>query len=113
MINEHKNDGEYIALPWLLHHVSERRLDVRFIVRVTLRGTTAQHIVLILNHDRYICDCCMGINLGLPCRHYFATLGVMVGMQFHLGIIRTRYALRMCKPSVIGLTCFFICLFQT
>lgn len=91
MINEHKNDGEYIALPWLIHQVTERRLDVRFIICVTLRGTTAQHIVLILSHDRHICDCCMGVNLGIPCRHYFAALAVMVGMRFHLSAVRSRY----------------------
>lgn len=90
MINRHENDGEYIALPWLIHQVLDRRLNVRFIVRVTLPGTMAHHVVLILDHDRHLCDCCMAINLGLPCRHYFATLSVMVGMRFHLSSIRAR-----------------------
>lgn len=76
-------------MAYIIHQVLDHRLDVRFIVQVTLPGTLAQHIVLVLDHDRHLCDCCMAINLGLPCQHYFATLSVMVGMHFYLSTIHT------------------------
>lgn len=48
------------------------------------------HILAILPNDRYMCDCCMGINLGIPCRHFFQAWTTFVGLPFHIGLIRQR-----------------------
>jgi hypothetical protein len=56
-------------------------------------GTKALHMVTILNDENYICDCCMGLNLGLPCHHYFQVLNVMNTLKFNLGVIRQQYVI--------------------
>ena len=47
----------------------------------------------VLPDNRYVCDCCMGLNLGIPCRHYFQPLTVVKakGLWFHIGLVRARY----------------------
>lgn len=95
IINPYLSDNTYIATPWLIHLILACRLKIRHIIKVTFSSNQAatQHIVVILDHDRYLCDCCMGVNLGIPCRHYFAVLRAMggVNMTFSLSLIRRRY----------------------
>ncbi|KAG8952833.1 hypothetical protein FRC04_003759, partial [Tulasnella sp. 424] len=82
MINHHSNDSASISIPWLQ------------VIQFLFHGgqSSSRHLVL-LDHDRYLCDCCMGTNLGLPCCHYFAVLHVMVGLSIHspLTLVQSRW----------------------
>ncbi|KAJ7845042.1 hypothetical protein B0H14DRAFT_2358320, partial [Mycena olivaceomarginata] len=71
MLNVFENDKAHISVKWLLQLVTKRGLWVRhlLVVRHTSRG--ASHYAVILSDGRYIYDCCMPANLGIPCRHYF------------------------------------------
>lgn len=51
------------------------------------------HYILVLRGGSYICDCMMGINLGIPCRHYWALWATNAELTFHIGLIRPRCAL--------------------
>ncbi|KAJ6538936.1 hypothetical protein B0H10DRAFT_1971266 [Mycena sp. CBHHK59/15] len=51
----------------------------------------AIHIIAILPDGRYVCDCCMGLNLGLVCRHYFTAWLKMPGLPFHISLIQARW----------------------
>ncbi|KAF7344160.1 SF3b1 domain-containing protein [Mycena venus] len=45
----------------------------------------------ILSDGRYVCDCCMPSNLGIPCRHYFRIWVDVQNMPFHISLIRPRW----------------------
>ncbi|KAJ6545321.1 hypothetical protein B0H19DRAFT_914963, partial [Mycena capillaripes] len=49
--------------------------------------TGATHIIAILPDGRYLCDCCMGMNLGVVFRHYFVAWYKIPGLPFHLSLI--------------------------
>ena len=80
-MNSFKNDTAYISIQWLLRLVSNWGLQVQHLLRVTRIGTSVVHYVAILP------DCCMGLNLGIPCRHYFQVLLKMPNLLFHIGLI--------------------------
>lgn len=104
-IAPHDNDAAYIATPWLLHQILECRASVQHVFKVISSGaSSSQHVVLILADGRYFCDCCMGLNVGIPCRHFFAVLRASHSplIKFRIGFIRSRYALET-RPSEMGL----------
>ena len=90
MMNTFNNDSVHISTKWLLRLITNRGLQVQHILRVIHTATGATHHLAVLPDKRYICDCCMGMNLGVPCRHYFRVWIDMPGMPFHLGLIRPR-----------------------
>lgn len=73
------------------------------LLRIKNVGTTSTHFLAILPNGEYICDCCMGINLGVPCRHYFQVLLKMLTLQFHIGLVRPRYV-KLLDSTNTGLT---------
>lgn len=91
MINDFRNDNSHISTIFLLRLIRGRGLTVEHLVRVTHIGTDALHIVVLLREGGYVCDCCMGMNLGLPCRHYFQVLSTIPTLRFNLGMIRARW----------------------
>jgi hypothetical protein len=99
MINRFENDKIYISTKWLLRLVAGRGLQVEHLLRVTHKGTGAMHMVAILQNNQYVCDCCMGLNLGVPCRHYFQVLSIMKSLQFNLGVVRPRLVIHYFKLS--------------
>lgn len=93
MINTFANDNARISIQWLLRLIYGCGLKVKHLLRVTHLGSSSSHHLTILTDGRYICDCCMGTNLGIPCRHYFQVLTKVQGMKFNIGLIRARYVL--------------------
>ncbi|KAF8906964.1 hypothetical protein CPB84DRAFT_1639790, partial [Gymnopilus junonius] len=87
MINNFQNDNSHISTVFLLRLIRGRGLTVQHLIRVMHKGTHSLHIVTLLPDGNYVCDCCMGMNLGLPCRHYFAVLSTIKTLKFNLGII--------------------------
>ncbi|KAJ8588723.1 hypothetical protein M405DRAFT_739760 [Rhizopogon salebrosus TDB-379] len=91
MINNFKNDEAYISTKWLLRLITSRGLEIQHLLKIVNRGTKTTHFLAILPNDRYLCDCCMGMNLGIPCRHYFQVLTKMSTLSFHIGLVRARW----------------------
>ncbi|TFK33808.1 hypothetical protein BDQ12DRAFT_577998, partial [Crucibulum laeve] len=88
MINNFKNDKTRISTQWLLQLVAQHGLRVKHLFRIMHVGTGSTHYITLLEDGyRYICDCCMGINLGIPCRHYFKLLTRMSSLRFHIGLV--------------------------
>lgn len=92
MINSFTNDTAYISTRWLLRLVAGRGHVVRQLLRVTHRGLHTVHMVALLDDHSYLCDCGMGTNLGIPCRHYFQVLSVVKNLKFNLKVVRARCA---------------------
>jgi hypothetical protein len=74
----------------MLEQIRANHLDVRHLLKITHMAGTTHHYLAILKDGRYVCDCCMGTNLGLPCRHYFRALADVTDFRFHIGVIRPR-----------------------
>ena len=89
-MNQFVEDSPYLSLVYLLRELTIRNLSVTHILRVTHMTSGAIHHVLILSDMRYVCDCGMSMNLGIPCRHYFRALQSVRELPFHLGLIRSR-----------------------
>ena len=90
MINPFNNDNAYISTKWLLRLILQRGLRIRHLLCVKRMGTNTKHYLAVLRDGCYICDCCMGLNLGLPCRHFFQVMLKMDSLRFHIGLVRAR-----------------------
>ncbi|KAF8228263.1 hypothetical protein L208DRAFT_1365220 [Tricholoma matsutake] len=91
IINTFANDNARISAKWLLWLIDGRGgLNIKHLLCVTHLGTNASHHLVILADGRYICDCSMGTNLGIPCQHYFQILMRVQGMKFNVGLIQAR-----------------------
>jgi hypothetical protein len=89
MVNRFNDDAAYICTQWLLRQISSRGLTVKSLVKVQRGATT--HILALLSGGSYVCDCMMGTNAGIPCRHYFAVLNRSPNVRFSLALVQKRY----------------------
>ncbi|KAJ7667377.1 hypothetical protein B0H17DRAFT_1142782 [Mycena rosella] len=89
--NNFSNDGAYIGTRFLLRLVREQGLVPSHLIKITHTETGATHIIALLPDCRYLCDCCMGINLGVVCRHFFIAWVKIPGLPFHISLIRARW----------------------
>ncbi|KAJ7234079.1 hypothetical protein C8J57DRAFT_1090006 [Mycena rebaudengoi] len=90
MFNSFQNDNAYISVRWLIELVIKRGLVVRHLLLVRHESTGTFHYIAVLSDGRYICDCCMPANLGIPCRHYFRIWIDVQNLPFHISLIRPR-----------------------
>lgn len=94
MFDKFENDVSHISLQWLLRLITGRGLTVKHLLKIShLSGGKSLHYVALLVDGRYICDCCMGLNLGIPCRHFFQALTKVRGLKFHIRLVRPRYVI--------------------
>ncbi|KAG2017269.1 hypothetical protein CC2G_015301 [Coprinopsis cinerea AmutBmut pab1-1] len=91
MINSFENDEAYVSMRWILRLLHRRQLHPSHILKVSHMATRSYHYLAILPDNRYMCDCCMGVNLGVPCRHYLKAWTVVHGLGFHMGLVRARW----------------------
>lgn len=91
MSNLYENDGAHIGSKWLLRLVVNQGLRVTMVLRVSHLGTGKTHILAFMDNQTYVCDCTMGLSLGLPCRHYFHVLSSTGNLRFHLSVINRRW----------------------
>ncbi|KAF7362848.1 hypothetical protein MVEN_00634600 [Mycena venus] len=95
--NDFANDNAYIGTRFLLRLVREQGLFPTHVLKIVHMHTQATHILVLLPDGRYMCDCCMGTNLGVVCRHYLVAWLRIPGLPFHLSLIRARWFI---DPSV-------------
>ncbi|KAF8170015.1 hypothetical protein K438DRAFT_1614411, partial [Mycena galopus ATCC 62051] len=90
MINSFENDRARVSMRWAISLITKRGLTVRHLLMVKHESTGVVHYVAVLPDGRYVCDCCMPSNLGIPCRHYFRIWIDVQNMPFHISLIRPR-----------------------
>ncbi|EPQ55885.1 hypothetical protein GLOTRDRAFT_40967, partial [Gloeophyllum trabeum ATCC 11539] len=105
--NNFSNDFAHISVNWLLQQAITNGLKVQHILQIIYLGPSAMHYLLLLTDGRYICDCAMGLSLGLPCRHFFQALVKFKGLIFHISLVWARcvafYMNQMCAQTrVVG-----------
>ncbi|KAJ7651180.1 hypothetical protein FB45DRAFT_32176 [Roridomyces roridus] len=89
--NDFLNDNAYIGTRFLLRLVQERGLVPSHVIKITHQATEVTHILALFADGRYMCDCCMGTNLGIPCRHYYVAWSKIPGLPFHISLVRARW----------------------
>ena len=85
------DEHAYVSTHWLIQQIVVKGFGIMHLLRITHRPTGSSHYLAILDDHRYICDCCMSLYLGIPCRHYFRALTEVKTLTFHIGLIRPRY----------------------
>ncbi|KAJ7123892.1 hypothetical protein C8R43DRAFT_899499, partial [Mycena crocata] len=90
MINTFENDKAHVSVRWLVALVIKRGLTVRHLLVVKHESTGVVHYLVVLSDGRYLCDCCMPSNLGIPCRHFFRIWIDVQNLPFHISLIRPR-----------------------
>ena len=104
MINTFANNSAYLGAKWVLRLIHNRGLQVRNVLRVVHQGTGKQHLVVLLDNKSYVCDYAMGMNLGIPCRHYFSVLTSVREFRFHISVVRSRSVAAPPIPPIQSLT---------
>ena len=89
MLNTFSDDNVIVSVKYLLELIHERKWSVHSLCKVSRYNSTAHHYVTVLESGHMICDCMMGTNLGIPCRHIFA-LFVMTDATFHISMYNRR-----------------------
>ncbi|KAF9539207.1 hypothetical protein CPC08DRAFT_651250 [Agrocybe pediades] len=91
MLSDFSNDKAHISTKWMHQLVISQGLVIDYVLHIRYKSTGSSHYLMILSDKRYICDCCMGVSLGIPCRHYFQAWTTFKGLPFSLGLIRARW----------------------
>ncbi|KZP10264.1 hypothetical protein FIBSPDRAFT_710647, partial [Athelia psychrophila] len=85
-LNDFSNDTFSISAQYLVSLIQGRGLQIKQYFKVSHYDSGVVHYVVVLAGGQYVCDCMMGINLGIPCRHFFAVLYMGTGISFHIGL---------------------------
>ena len=92
LLNSFSEDTIHISVHHLLQVVAKRGWACAAVFHVTQYATDVSHYVAVLDTGHPICDCMMGTNLGLPCRHFYSVLrSTTTAVTFHLGLFNRRY----------------------
>ncbi|KAF8578795.1 hypothetical protein K439DRAFT_1621045 [Ramaria rubella] len=91
MRNVFCNDNSLISTAFLLRLITGQGFRIQHLLRIIHLGTSTAHTLAILDSGSYVCDCTMGTNLGINCRHYYCVLTRVSGMLFHIASIRRRW----------------------
>ncbi|KAF8579634.1 hypothetical protein K439DRAFT_1648441 [Ramaria rubella] len=95
MTDAFENDHKYVSTKWLISLIVSQGLNIMHLLHVMHMGMGMAHIIALLESGLYVCDCCMGSNLGIPCRHLFNVLTTVKTLPFHIGLIHRRYIERL------------------
>ncbi|KAJ7199580.1 hypothetical protein GGX14DRAFT_372903 [Mycena pura] len=71
LLNLFTNDKARVYIAWLIHLVCKHRFTISHILKIMHQSTSVFHYIAVLSDQRYMCDCSMEPNLGIPCWHYF------------------------------------------
>jgi hypothetical protein len=93
LLDTFTDDTVHLSAQYLLQLVTGSGRECAALFVVKHYATRATHYLAILDTGHPMCDCMMGVNLGIPCRHFYTVLRLSQSpTQFHLGLINQRYA---------------------
>ena len=94
LLNGFSKDAVHISAQYLLDLIAGREWECIALCQIWHYATQASHHIAILQTGHFICDCMMGTNLGIPCRHFYAVLLMPSSpVQFHLGLFNQRFVI--------------------
>lgn len=90
LLDDFAGDAIRISAQYLLQLVSGGGQTCTTLFAVKHYATFAVHYLALLDNGHPVCDCMMGTNLGIPCRHFYTVLRRSQA-HFHLGLFNKRY----------------------
>ncbi len=93
------DDDIKLSTKYLLHLIATRGWLCSGSFKIAYYASESIHFIAVLDTGHTLCDCMMGINLGIPCHHYYALLRYSrltreqgsSAVVFHLGVFNQRY----------------------
>jgi hypothetical protein len=82
-----------VSIKYLTELIHERGWVIDHMYKITRYDSDTKHFVAVLTSGHTICDCMMSVNLGLPCRHFYALCYMTNTVPFHLSMINKRFEL--------------------
>ncbi|KAJ6541374.1 hypothetical protein B0H19DRAFT_958648, partial [Mycena capillaripes] len=95
VLNSFADDSIRISAQFMLHLIADRGWVCEHLFKISHYASATVHFIAVLDNGHIICDCMMGTNLGIPCRHFYTLLRSFKSRQlvtFHLGLFNSRYA---------------------
>ena len=89
LLNTFNDDDKAVSIKHLLELLHLRQWPIRQLYRVSRYNSEVRHYVVVLESSHIICDCMMGTNLGIPCRHIFAIFYTSP-VTFHISLFNPR-----------------------
>src|SRR6202142_3431380 len=65
--------------------------EITHMYKIMCYDSNTSHFAVVLANGHVVCDCMMGINLGIPCRHIFALLYLTSTVAFHISMYNKRF----------------------
>ncbi len=99
LLNMFKDDDIKLSTKYLLHLIATCRWLCSGLFKIAYYTSESIHFIAVLDTEHTSYDCMMGINLGIPCHHYYALLCYSQltreqgssAVVFHLGLFNQRY----------------------
>jgi len=89
LLNPFSDDTTTVSISYLLELLHQRAWNILRLYKISRYNSDIHHYVTVLESGHIICDCMMGVNLGIPCRHAFAVL-YTTDVMFHLSFFNSR-----------------------
>jgi hypothetical protein len=89
LLNSFNDDDKAVSIRHLLELLHLRGWPIRQLYRVSRYNSSVRHYVVVLESGHILCDCMMGTNLGIPCRHTFAVFYTSP-VIFHISLYNSR-----------------------
>lgn len=90
-LNTFSNDTIGLSAQYLVDLIHAQDHQVSRLFKVSRYDSDVVHFIVVLDGGQFVCDCMMAINLGIPCRHYYAILYMASRISFHIGLLNPRY----------------------
>ncbi|KAJ6589210.1 hypothetical protein B0H19DRAFT_922955, partial [Mycena capillaripes] len=74
VLNSFADDSIRISAQFMLHLIAERGWICEHLFKISHYALATVHFIAVLDNGHIICDCMMGTNLGIPCRHFYTLL---------------------------------------
>ena len=105
MVNSFTNDHAYISTKWFMWLVHQQGLPIKHLLWITHLSGGQAHYLVLMGDGWYVCNCCMGLSLSIPCRHYFQALMTVPRLQFTIVLIwpRSKQLYVSCDNLLTGL----------
>ncbi|KAF7370007.1 hypothetical protein MSAN_00630700 [Mycena sanguinolenta] len=93
VLNPFTDDTIRISAQFMLRLIEDRGWVCSQLFKTSHYASATLHFIAVLDNGPIICDCMMGTNLGIPCRHFYTPLrsfrsGNLV--TFHLGLFNPK-----------------------
>ncbi|KAF8190680.1 hypothetical protein K438DRAFT_1546217, partial [Mycena galopus ATCC 62051] len=74
VLDSFADDSIRISAQFMLRLIADRGWVCEQLFKISHYASATVHFIAVLDNGHIICDCMMGTNLGIPCRHFYTLL---------------------------------------